>query len=157
MSRDLEDVNIGKTCHPEAVKHHTREARSSSSIGSSKAIQPTASGPRGQVYVMRKEEVEDAPNVVTCNFFVRTHPIEVLFDSGATHSFIFARLVEILRLMSMTGHSPLSITLPDGKVVDCRNLYLDCPIQIHGHNFLADLYKFELMKFDGNIAVNVDD
>jgi len=41
--------------------------------------------------MMRKEEVlEDAPNVEIGNFSIRTYPMEVLFDSGATYSFISA-------------------------------------------------------------------
>jgi len=31
--------------------------------------------------------------VVAGNFTIKTDPIEVLFDSGVTHSFIYARLV----------------------------------------------------------------
>ena len=86
---------------------------------------------------MRMEEVEDAPNMVTGNFSIRIYPVEVSFNSGGPYSFIFARLVETLQLVSTTRHSLLSIALPDGKVVDCRDLYMDCHIPIHGHDFLA--------------------
>jgi len=41
------------------------------------------------------EEVEDAPNEVTGNFSLKTHLVKVLFDSGATHSFISAKLVNM--------------------------------------------------------------
>ena len=60
---------------------------------------------------MRKKEVEEAPNVVTGNFSIRAHPFEVLCNSGATNSFIFARLVET-PLVSTFRHSLLSIALP---------------------------------------------
>ena len=76
-----------------------------------------------------------------------TYRVEVLFEPGATHSFISARPVETLWLVSTARHSKLSITLSNGKVVDCHDLYIDCPIQIHGHDFLADLYKFALTDF----------
>ena len=98
--------------------------------------------------MMRREEVEEALNMVTGNFSIRTHFVEFLFDFGAMHLFISARVVEMLWLVSMSRYSLLSITLLDGKVVDYRNLYIDCPIVIHGHGFLADLYKFELIEFD---------
>jgi len=45
---------------------------------------------------MRNEEAEDAHNVVTGIFSLLTQPVDVLFDSGATHSFISVRLVETL-------------------------------------------------------------
>jgi len=53
----------------------------------------------GRVYVTSKKEVEDAPNVVTGTFSLQTQQIDILFDSGATHSFIFAKLVETLGLV----------------------------------------------------------
>jgi len=47
---------------------------------------------------MWKEEAEDAPNIVTCTFSFLSQPVDVLFDSGATHSFISIKLVETLGL-----------------------------------------------------------
>jgi len=47
-----------------------------------------------RVYMRKREEVENTPNTVTSNFSIKTHPVEVLFDSVATHSFIAAGLVE---------------------------------------------------------------
>jgi len=57
---------------------------------------PPPRTPEGRAYVMWKEEVEDTPNIVIGNFTVKTHHVEVLFDFGATHSFISARLVSKL-------------------------------------------------------------
>jgi len=48
----------------------------------------------------------------------------------------------------------LCIALPDRKVVSYKELFIDYPIQIHGHNFLVDLYKFELTDF--NIIMGMD-
>jgi len=58
---------------------------------------------------MRKEEVEDAPNMVTGNFSIRTHHVVVLFDSGATHSFVSVKLVDMLQLALTPGQSLLKI------------------------------------------------
>jgi len=97
---------------------------------------------------MRKEEAENAPNMVIGNFSIQTHPVEVLSDFGATHSFISARLVSKMQENLTSRHSMLSIALPDGKVVSCQELFVDCPILIHSYEFLADLYRFELTEFD---------
>jgi hypothetical protein len=40
------------------------------------------------------EEVEEAPDVVIGMFFVNDTSVVVLFDSGASHSFIFAIYIE---------------------------------------------------------------
>jgi len=71
----------------------------------------------------------------------------VLFDSGATHSFISIRLVEALWLIPTRRSSLLSVTLPDGKTVSCEELYVGCPLTMYECEFLADLYKFELTNF----------
>jgi len=65
--------------------------------------------------MMKREEVEEACNMLTDNFSIRTHPLKVLFASSATHSFISTRLVETLRLILTSRHSLLLISLPDGK------------------------------------------
>ena len=43
---------------------------------------------------MWREEVKDALNIVTGIFAIETQPIDLLFDSGGTYSFISAKLVE---------------------------------------------------------------
>ena len=48
---------------------------------------------------MQKEEAEDVPNVVTVTLSLLTQPVDVLFDSSATHSFISVKLVESLELI----------------------------------------------------------
>ena len=103
---------------------------------------------------MTKEKVEGIPNVVTGKFSTRTHPVGVLFDSSVTHSFISTRWVEALGLVSTSKHSPLCITLPDGKELSCKELFIDCPIQIHSNESLAILYKFKLIEFDAILGVD---
>jgi len=97
--------------------------------------------------VMQKEEAKDAPNVVTGTFSLLTQPVDTLFYSGATHSFISTKLVEILRLIPTRKSPLLSKTLPDGKTVTCQELYKGCPIRMCECEFLADLYRFELTDF----------
>ena len=97
--------------------------------------------------MMRKEEAEDAPNVVIGTFSLLTQPVDVLFDSGTTHSFISIKLVETLGLIPTRKSSLLSVTLPDGKTMTCDELYEGCPIRMYECEFLAGLYRFELTDF----------
>jgi len=66
---------------------------------------------------MRKEEAEDAPNIVTGTSSIQAQLIDVLFDSGFTPSFIYVKLVETLGLVLTHKSSLLSMILPDGKIV----------------------------------------
>ena len=80
-------------------------------------------------------------------FFLLTQLIDVLFDSGATYSFISARLVTMLGLTPTRKSLLLFVTLPDGKTVSCKELYEGCPLRMYECEFLADLYKLELTDF----------
>jgi len=96
---------------------------------------------------MRKEEAEDALNVVTGIFCPLTRSVDILFDSGATHSFISIKLVETLGLHPTRKSLLLSVMLPNGKTVSCEELYEGCPIKMCECEFPTDLYKFELTYF----------
>jgi len=96
---------------------------------------------------MCREEAEDAPIVVTGTFSIQAQPIDGLFDFGATYSFISIKLVATLRFVPTHRPPPLSVTLLDGKTVKCDELYEDYLTQIYEHEFLIDLYKFELNDF----------
>ena len=78
--------------------------------------------------MIHKEEAKDAPNVITCTFSIQAQLVDVLFDSGAMHSFISVKLVETLGLVPTCKSSLLSVILLDGKTVWCEELYEDCPI-----------------------------
>jgi len=97
---------------------------------------------------MRKEEAKNALNLVIGNFSIKPYPVEVLFDSGATHLFIYARLVSKMQGTLTSGHSMLNIALPDGKMINYQELFADCPILIHSHELLTDLCRFKLIEFD---------
>jgi len=96
---------------------------------------------------MHKEEAEDAPNIVMGAFSIQPQPVDVLFDLSGTHSFISIKLVETLGLVSTRKSPLLSVILSDGKTVRCEELYEDCPIRMYEHEFLSDLYRFELTDF----------
>jgi len=48
----------------------------------------------------------------------------------------------------MPRQSLLNIALLDRKMVNFQELFIDYSILIQGQDFLANLYKFELRKFD---------
>ena len=58
------------------------------------------------------------------------------------------KLVETLVTVPTCGPPRLSMILPDRKTVKCEEPYEDCFIQMYEHEFLTDLYKFELTNFD---------
>jgi len=63
--------------------------------------------------------------------------VNVLFDSGATHSFISAKLIETLGLDPTQKSSLLTVMLPNGKTVSCEELYEGCPVKMYECKFPA--------------------
>ena len=94
-----------------------------------------------------KEEAQDTPNIVTSTFSIQAQLIDVLFDFGATHSFISMKLLDTLGLVPTHRPTLVSVTFPDRNIMKYDELYKDCPIQTYEHEFPADLYKFELTDF----------
>jgi predicted aspartyl protease len=84
------------------------------------------------------EQAQDAPGVVLGTFFVNSVPTTVLFDSGASHSFITEQFVaeHDIHMSSMKTH--LLTSSPNGEM---KSTYI-CPqvnLKIRGIDFQADL------------------
>ena len=95
---------------------------------------------------MRIAEEPTTP-VATGTILIHGLPVKVLFDTGATHSFISDACVERLSLVTTEG-IPFSIVLPDGsRVKGTREIY-DCPICVGTHVLLVDFFVMSLVHED---------
>jgi hypothetical protein len=65
------------------------------------------------------ESAAEAPNVVIGTFMVNTHPVTVLFDTGAMHSFITQSFAEKHRIPVSCMRTPMVVTTPGGKIHTC--------------------------------------
>jgi predicted aspartyl protease len=65
------------------------------------------------------ESAAEAPNVVIGTFMVNTHPATVLFDTGATHSFITRSFAEKHHIPVSYMRTPMVVTTPGGKIHTC--------------------------------------
>jgi len=95
---------------------------------------------------MTKEEAETA-NCVTGTFPILSENAHVLFDGGASHSFISHEFVKKLGL-EPTEVVECSFTVPSGETVPCNVIYKGLTVKILGVDFLADLIGFPLPYFD---------
>ncbi|XP_074305595.1 uncharacterized protein LOC141640813 [Silene latifolia] len=102
----------------------------------------------GRVYVMSSQEVEPSDNIVTGNIFLNSTPVNVLFDTGASHSFISLSLSKRLKLVPSIQNIEHTIGLPNGNTVICSVVYKDSILIIEGNPFLANLVQLDLHDFD---------
>ena len=72
----------------------------------------------------------------------------MLFDSGASHSFIVASCVKDLGLEVETLDEPLHLSSPLGTRVSVDHIYWDCELEILRILFTMDLKVMDMSEFD---------
>jgi hypothetical protein len=112
-----------------------------------------------QNYVRRKvnhvivEEAQEAPDVVIGTFFINDTSAVVLFDSGASHSFISAAYVEKHNLPIALLRCQMIISSLGGDM-PARQLCLKVNLKIRGVDFVANLIVLESKGIDVILVIN---
>ena len=73
---------------------------------------------------------------------------KILFDSGASHSFIIALCVEELGLEVETLEKPLYVSSPLGTKVSVQRICRNCELEISGILLTVDLRVMDKTEFD---------
>ncbi|XP_019160765.1 PREDICTED: uncharacterized protein LOC109157321 [Ipomoea nil] len=97
---------------------------------------------QGRILAMSRARIGDN-NVVTGTFLVHATPAIVLFDSGATNSFIATKFASRLDLTTGT-EVQLRVKVASGEVLKCDLMYKDIMIAIGGVEFPSNLIQFGL-------------
>jgi len=80
--------------------------------------------------------------------------VHVLFDPGATHSFIARRIVTKLRKGVEIVQKGFVIGTPMGNMVETNILYVDVGVSLSGYEIEVDLIPLELQDFDIILGMN---
>ncbi|KAA0067812.1 reverse transcriptase [Cucumis melo var. makuwa] len=119
--------------------------------GTSGAKQKGVVGRPGQqrkVYAMTQQEVEDVPDIITGTILIYNVPANVLFDPGATHSFVSSIFLTKLNRMLEPLSEGLAIYTPVGDVLLVNEVLRNCKILVEGISLLVDLLPLELQRLD---------
>ncbi|XP_021731339.1 uncharacterized protein LOC110698250 [Chenopodium quinoa] len=82
------------------------------------------SGAPRKLNVMSRHEVDSTKDVITGIFSINSIPVKVLFDSGATFSFISKAIVSKLsNYLKTVNEVDLPIVIPTGGVVKCNKTF----------------------------------
>ena len=73
---------------------------------------------------------------------------KILFDSGASHSFVAASSVDVLGLEVETLDEPLYVSSPLGTRVSVDKICWDCESEISGIQLTVDLKVMNISEFD---------
>ncbi|BAS93193.1 Os05g0296332 [Oryza sativa Japonica Group] len=108
---------------------------------------------RGRVNHVTAEDVLTTPDVIVGTFLVHSIPATILFDSGASHSFISVPFVGKNQLGVERLRNPLLITTPGG-VMTAKYYSPAVPIEIQGIPFPSDLILLDTKNLDVILGMN---
>jgi hypothetical protein len=99
------------------------------------------------------EEAQEAPDVVTGMFFVNGTSAVVLFNSGASHSFISTAYVEKHNLPIALLRCQMIVSSPGGDMPP-RQLCPKVNLKIRGVDFIANLIVLESKGIDVILGID---
>ncbi|KAL0536139.1 hypothetical protein IC582_025073 [Cucumis melo] len=95
---------------------------------------------------MTQQEAEDAPDVITGTILICNVPADVLFDPGATHSFVSSIFLTKLNRMLEPLSEELAIYTLVGDVLFVTEVLRNCEVLVEGISLLVDLLPLELQR-----------
>ena len=101
-----------------------------------------------RVYALVPGESEGGSKVVTYTAPILGFEASVLFDLGATHSFVSVVFVRLFRLVVRTLEFGLAITTPVGKTVIYKRVVCECLVSICGRVLPANLVVFAMFSYN---------
>jgi hypothetical protein len=101
-----------------------------------------------RVYALVLGELEGGLKVVTGTTPILGFEASVLFDSGATHSFVSLVLVRLSRLVVKILEPSLAVTTPVGKTVVCKHVVCKCLVSICRRVLPTNLIVLPMFSYD---------
>lgn len=103
-----------------------------------------------RVFAMTKgdDDTKDGADTMSGILQVSNIPALVLFDSGATHSFISANFCSKLDFLICDDCGSLEVNIPSGEMITTNRIARDIVVNIEGEKLMADLHILEMRDFD---------
>jgi predicted aspartyl protease len=98
-------------------------------------------------------DIPEGAVVLTGTFSIRDHLVKILFDSGATHSFISESLVSKLGLHSCHTKESFVVATSGGRILS-NTMTKVVPLQLGSKTFLTNLIHLGLGGLDVILGMN---
>ena len=116
--------------------------------GRGQSVQAGTSGAQGRVYVVTPQTEGADQSVIQGTFLLFRLWTRVLFDSGASHSFIAASCVRVLGLEVETLDEPLHVSSSLGTKAIIDRICRGCELEISGILLMVDLRVMDMSEFE---------
>jgi hypothetical protein len=98
---------------------------------------------RGKLNFIAMSDIPAGASVLTGTFSINDTPVKVLFDSGATHSFINESLLDKLGLKGAQTKSAYKITTPGG-IITSQLVTFGVPLRLGSRVIQSNLITIKL-------------
>ncbi|XP_024989265.1 uncharacterized protein LOC112523826 [Cynara cardunculus var. scolymus] len=122
--------------------------------GGSQGRKESTTKATGRAFQMSIEEAKASTDVVSGTFLINSVPAHVLFDSGATCSFVSTTFHQHLHTPPTTLEDALIIEIANGSQVLVCEIVRDCVLGIEGKEFRVDLIPMAIGGFDVIIGMD---
>jgi len=102
----------------------------------------------GKVYAMTGTEAAGSSNLVMGRCVIAGESLCVLYDFGATHSFVSIACVERLGLSVRELQCELTICTPTSSLVTTSSLCVSCPVEVEGRRYKVNLICLPLQELE---------
>ncbi|XP_072962655.1 uncharacterized protein [Typha angustifolia] len=110
--------------------------------------QPGRKSRGGRIFAMTEHDALASNDVATGTLNLFSHTARVLFDLGATHSFISSSFACHADMLMEPLEDILLIATPVGETVVIDSAYKSCTVSFGDREFIVDLLPLELTDFD---------
>ena len=91
--------------------------------------------------------------IISKNYLIGTIKVvssyaHVLFDSGATHSFISTGFTKKAGMEPVPLNFEIGVSIPNGGIIMVSMICPSCTLSIGNHEFSSDLMVLEMEEFD---------
>ncbi|KAL4324432.1 hypothetical protein GQ457_11G024800 [Hibiscus cannabinus] len=100
------------------------------------------------VYATRTHEQRDEPDVIAGTFSIFSISYFALLDIGSTHSYVASSVSGGLEISMGNTENVVTIHSPVGKPVSVTKIYNNCPLELQGEVFPANLMELPFGEFD---------
>jgi hypothetical protein len=114
---------------------------------------PVVQVKQGKLNFTTLADVPEGAAVLTGTFSIRDHSVRILFDSGATHSFISENLVSKLGLHSCHTKDSFVVATVGGRILS-NTITKAVPLQLGSKTFLTNLTHLGLGGLDVILGMN---
>ena len=127
--------------------HQMQDALDGPHISQGRLEAPPATT-NARIYALTREDVANALTVVTGQISILQQSTTVLFDTGATHSYISRKFSEKLAVPPEVSSGQFLTTLPSGEIMASTHWLRAVPVIIADRELFCDLTVLDMTDYD---------